>query len=158
MSNLLKSKFLLGVMTVAIMFVGAVAVATPAAADCSITTTLRVGSTGVEVQCLQGKVGATADGSFGPLTLASVKTFQASHGLVADGIVGPLSRAVLNGTASAGAGALCPNGNTLASNCSLAPNAQSGALCPNGNTLASNCATAPGSIISGTGTFGSGTT
>src|ERR1035437_11138648 len=96
MSNLLKSKFLLGVMTVAIMFVGAVAVATPAAADCSITTTLRVGSTGVEVQCLQGKVGATADGSFGPLTLASVMAYQSNHGLSADGVVGPLSRAVLN--------------------------------------------------------------
>ena len=85
-------------MVVAIAFVGAVAVgAESASADCTITTTLRVGSRGVEVQCLQGKVGATADGSFGPLTAAAVKAFQASHGLTADGVVGPLSRAVLNG-------------------------------------------------------------
>jgi len=68
--------------------------------DCTITTTLRMGSKGAEVQCLQRKVGATADGSFGPLTQASVKLFQTGKGLVADGIVGPLSRAALNGVGS----------------------------------------------------------
>lgn|SRR3989344_2107246 len=64
--------------------------------DCNITTTLRVGSKGAEVKCLQGKVGAVMDGSFGPLTKIAVMTFQSSKGLVADGIVGLLSRAVLN--------------------------------------------------------------
>ncbi|MFA5841276.1 MAG: peptidoglycan-binding domain-containing protein [Candidatus Paceibacterota bacterium] len=95
MSNF-KSKFLLGVMTVAIMFVGVVAVkATPAAAaDCTITATLRVGSKGEQVKCLQATVGVTADGKFGKMTAAAVKVWQASKGLVADGIFGAKSRAV----------------------------------------------------------------
>src|SRR3989344_3083576 len=98
MINLLKSKFFLGVMVVAIMFVGAFALNTEkASADCSIYSTLRIGSVGVDVQCLQTKVGANADGKFGPMTLAAVKAWQASHGLVADGIVGPMTRAALNG-------------------------------------------------------------
>jgi uncharacterized protein YacL (UPF0231 family) len=96
MSKLLKSKFLLGVMIVAIMFVGAAVVSTEeASADCSITTTLRVGSSGAEVMCLQALVGATADGAFGPMTKAAVMAYQASHGLAADGVVGPMTRAVL---------------------------------------------------------------
>ena len=98
MSNLLKSKFLLVMMTVAIMFVGVVALdATQAAAEtCSTgTVTLRVGSKGEAVKCLQAAVGAVADGSFGPMTKASVVAWQAGNGLVADGIFGPKSRAVL---------------------------------------------------------------
>src|ERR1035437_561129 len=92
-----KSKILLGVMIVVAMFgVLAFSNAKTASADCTITATLRVGSKGVEVQCLQTKVGATADGSFGPLTKASVMAYQSNHGLSADGVVGPLSRAVLN--------------------------------------------------------------
>ncbi len=94
MSNLLKSKFLMGVMVVAIMFVGVVAVATTSEAACSITTTLRVGSTGSEVVCLQTSLGGlTADGAFGPKTAAAVKVFQANEGLTADGVFGPMSRA-----------------------------------------------------------------
>ncbi|KKS24676.1 MAG: Cell wall lytic activity, partial [Candidatus Nomurabacteria bacterium GW2011_GWC2_41_8] len=103
MSNLLKSKFLLGAMIVAIMFVGVVAFdATPAAADCSITSTLRVGSKGDQVKCLQTIVGATADGSFGPLTKAAVMAWQSGRSLVADGVVGPLTRAALLGGAVSG--------------------------------------------------------
>ena len=97
MINLLKSKFFLGVMVVAIMFVGAFTLsAEKASADCSIFTTVRIGSVGVDVECLQTKVGAVADGKFGPMTLAAVKAWQAAHGLVADGIVGPITRAALN--------------------------------------------------------------
>src|SRR3989338_3453995 len=98
MSNLLKSKFLLGVLVVVAVFavVGAVA-PSQAAADCTIFTTLRQGSAGLEVQCLQGIVGATADGKFGPLTKAAVMAWQAGRGLVADGVVGPLTRAALMG-------------------------------------------------------------
>ncbi|MEX2052143.1 MAG: peptidoglycan-binding domain-containing protein, partial [Candidatus Paceibacterota bacterium] len=87
-------------MIVAVMFVGAFAL-TASTADaqtaCTITATLRVGSSGVQVQCLQMKVGATADGKFGPLTKAAVQAFQAANGLVADGIVGPITRAALMG-------------------------------------------------------------
>src|SRR3989344_2872197 len=141
MSNLLKSKFLLGVMLVAVLVVGGVAfLANTASADCSITSTLRVGSVGDEVKCLQTLVGATADGAFGPLTKASVMAWQSQRGLMPDGVFGPLSRAAMMGSSSGGA--LCPNGMTLASNCTLAPNAQAaGPLCPNGMTVASNCST-----------------
>ena len=84
-------------MTFAVMFVGAVASnATPASAEtCSITTTLRVGSKGAEVKCLQAALdqGLVGDGSFGPKTKARVVAWQASVGLVADGVFGPKSRA-----------------------------------------------------------------
>lgn len=89
-------KFLVGTFIVAAFAL----VASSASADCSITTTLKVGSKGAEVSCLQTKVGATADGSFGPMTKASVMAYQSNHGLSADGVVGPMSRAVLNGAVS----------------------------------------------------------
>lgn len=71
-----------------------------ALADCTIITTLRLGSRGAEVQCLQGKVGIMADGSFGPLTKGAVIAFQAKHGLITDGIVGSKTRAALSGATS----------------------------------------------------------
>ena len=46
--------------------------------DCVLTAFLKVGSRGAEVRCLQRKVGAVADGIFGPLTKAAVVTFQSS--------------------------------------------------------------------------------
>lgn len=104
MSNLLKSKFFLGALVVAVMFVGAVAVkATPAKAECSTgTATLKVGSKGDAVKCLQAGVGATADGSFGPMTKAKVMAWQASVGLTADGVFGPMSRAKFTGGSMTG--------------------------------------------------------
>jgi peptidoglycan hydrolase-like protein with peptidoglycan-binding domain len=96
MSNLLKSKFLLGVMVVAIMVVGFAVASTASAADCTMSgATLRVGASGADVICLQSKIGATADGKFGPMTKAAVMAFQASNGLVADGVVGTLTRTAL---------------------------------------------------------------
>lgn len=100
MSNVLNLKgvkfFAIVMLAVAVLATFGVVAVQTASADCTITSTLRVGSTGTEVQCLQGKVGATADGKFGPMTAVAVKAYQASHGLTADGIVGALSRAVLN--------------------------------------------------------------
>ncbi len=96
MSNLLKSKILLGVLVVAVLVVGGVVALkadTAAAETCTINSTLRVGSTGAEVMCLQSIVGAAADGVFGPMTKAAVMTWQTSKGLVADGVFGPLSKA-----------------------------------------------------------------
>ena len=58
--------------------------------------TLKRGSSGPGVAVLQGMLGITADGSFGPQTEAAVKVFQASHGLVADGVVGPMTWAELS--------------------------------------------------------------
>jgi murein DD-endopeptidase MepM/ murein hydrolase activator NlpD len=49
---------------------------------------IRQGSTGEDVKYLQGKLGITADGAFGPRTRAAVVAFQSSKGLTADGIVG----------------------------------------------------------------------
>lgn len=103
MSNLLKSKFLLGVVAFAIMFVGVVALNgndASAQTSCSTgTTTLRVGSRGSAVACLQATLdaGLVADGVFGPLTKARVMSWQASVSLTADGVFGPLSRAALTG-------------------------------------------------------------
>ena len=62
---------------------------------CAITSTLRFGSTGQEVSCLQSRIGLISDGKFGPRTLIAVKAFQANAGLVADGIVGPRSISAL---------------------------------------------------------------
>lgn len=104
MSNLLKSKILLGLFIVAIMFVGVVAVSNTASAACTISSTLRVGSTGAEVSCLQASLdgGLVADGKFGPMTAAAVKVWQAAKGLTADGVFGPMSRAALAGGAVSG--------------------------------------------------------
>jgi peptidoglycan hydrolase-like protein with peptidoglycan-binding domain len=57
--------------------------------------TLRVGARGEPVRALQNRLNAlgykvgTADGDFGPKTLAAVKAFQKAKGLTADGVVGP---------------------------------------------------------------------
>lgn len=52
---------------------------------------LKIGAKGDAVKLLQTKLGITADGDFGPLTLAAVKKFQADHNLVSDGIVGKMT-------------------------------------------------------------------
>jgi hypothetical protein len=124
MSKLFKSKFLLGVMVVAIMVVGFAAVSVnSASADCTIINTLRVGSVGDEVKCLQGKVGATQDGKFGPMTAASVKAFQASKGLSPDGVVGPLTRAALMGAPTGNFPAGCTSASGYSSTTGMACNA-----------------------------------
>ena len=111
MSKLLKSKFLLSVVAIAVMFVGVVAVSnTASAASCTITTTLRVGSKGDEVKCLQAAVGVKADGNFGKGTKAAVMTWQASVGLKADGVFGKSSRTAWMGSASMSYPAGCTSG------------------------------------------------
>lgn len=50
---------------------------------------LKLGAKGEIVKPVQVKVGATADGAFGPRTEALVKQWQQSNGLLADGVVGP---------------------------------------------------------------------
>lgn len=51
--------------------------------------TIKSGSTGDAVKQWQKIIGVTADGSFGPNTVAKTKEWQTAHKLVADGIVGP---------------------------------------------------------------------
>jgi L,D-peptidoglycan transpeptidase YkuD (ErfK/YbiS/YcfS/YnhG family) len=65
-----------------------------AGAACSIGTTLRVGSTGAAVRCLQERLNrlgfgaGPVDGQFGPLTRDAVVRFQRARGLAVDGVVG----------------------------------------------------------------------
>lgn len=66
----------------------------PAAAPAS-KPTIKKGSKGKAVAYLQGKLGITADGAFGPITDKAVRAFQTSKGLVADGIVGPKTWAAI---------------------------------------------------------------
>lgn len=56
---------------------------------------LQLGSRGDAVKALQRKLGITADGIFGPQTLAAVKAYQSRNGLAVDGIVGPKTSAKL---------------------------------------------------------------
>ena len=53
--------------------------------------TLRLGDQGDAVKTLQGLLGISADGDFGPKTKAAVIAWQRKKGLVADGIVGRAS-------------------------------------------------------------------
>src|ERR1035437_1479228 len=152
----------------AVAFVVAIALTVTtvaSAADYVFTRNLTVGSTGTDVTALQvvlnstpaTQVAVTGAGSpgmessyFGGLTRAALAKFQAAHAIApAVGYFGPITRAAINSgvvVIAPGTGALCPNGMTLASNCTLAPNAQAVPLCPNGMTLASNCAVAPGQV------------
>ena len=50
--------------------------------------TLRKGDRGDEVKTLQGLLGVVADGIFGVLTEAAVRSFQKQKGLAVDGVVG----------------------------------------------------------------------
>ena len=50
---------------------------------------------GPYVTWVQERVGAHADGVYGPATAAAVADYQANHGLTADGIVGPKTHSTL---------------------------------------------------------------
>ncbi|MCU1400760.1 MAG: murein peptide amidase, partial [Acidimicrobiales bacterium] len=83
-----------------------------AATTCTIRATLREGSRGADVVCLEsqlisrGLAGVIGpDDYFGPSTTQAVLTFQTVHGLASDGVVGPRTRAAL---ATVGAGAVAP--------------------------------------------------
>jgi peptidoglycan hydrolase-like protein with peptidoglycan-binding domain len=143
MSNL-KSKFLLGVMMVAVMFVGVVALnATPAAAaNCSITTTLKLGSKGADVKCLQTALGLTADGSFGPKTKAAVVAFQKNAGLTADGVFGAKSRAQWMANNGVSAVSYVPPGCTSATGFSPVTGGACTAVYP--STLPAGCTSTAG--------------
>ena len=142
-------------MIVAVMIVGvAMVMPTAAKADCSISMTLKQGMRNTEVSCLQAKLAVTpATGYFGTITKAAVMAYQANHDLKADGVVGPLTRATLatQVIVTPGDKDLCPNGMTLASNCTVLPGGVvvPPALCPNGMTLASNCTVLPGTVTPG---------
>ena len=62
----------------------------------AFSTNLLRGMRSPEVVQLQGILGITQDGIFGPKTEAAVKSFQASNGLTADGVVGPRTMQAIN--------------------------------------------------------------
>jgi hypothetical protein len=156
----LSSKILAVAFVVAMVFTVTTMVS---AAGYEFTNSLTIGSTGADVVALQTALvsagyltmPAGVDmGYFGTITKAAVAKFQVAKGITpAVGYFGPVTRAAMNNAVGAGTvtatGALCPNGNTLASNCAVAPGAVAVALCPNGNTIASNCATAPSGTATG---------
>ncbi len=61
---------------------------------------LRVGDRGASVERLQAALGISADGAFGPETLAAVRAFQRAEGLDVDGIVGAKTWAALSTAAA----------------------------------------------------------
>jgi peptidoglycan hydrolase-like protein with peptidoglycan-binding domain len=75
--------------------------AVPVATHTTATTATRASkltplqATALAVRQVQQRLGVSADGDFGPITLRAVKAFQTSHHLVVDGIVGPQTRAAL---------------------------------------------------------------
>ncbi len=152
MSNLLKSKLVLGFMIVAFVVVGAFA--STAKAECSLgSTTLKYGQRGAAVTCLQTSLNVKpATGYFGKLTLAAVKAFQANKGVIADGVVGAKTKAMITtGVVVTPNGDLCPNGMTLASNCTTAPNGTVVTTGPLTVSLASDNPAA-GTIVAGQAT------
>lgn len=122
----MKKKFF-AVATFALAF----AVAVSASAYDMSSVTLKVGSRGAAVTQLQmglnacNAAGLTTDGIFGRGTESAVKAFQASKGLSADGKAGNMTKAAINScgatTPTTPSVALCPNGMTLASNCTASP-------------------------------------
>ncbi len=68
-------------------------VAPPVTAACSITTVLKAGASGAEVQCLESQLFAagfvtTVDTTFDTTTDTAVKAYQTANSLEVDGIVG----------------------------------------------------------------------
>jgi peptidoglycan hydrolase-like protein with peptidoglycan-binding domain len=90
----------------------AAAVEVPAG-SCGISATLRIGSRGDAVRCLQSTLNGAGfnsgpvDGAFGSVTSRAVVAFQRSRGLFVDGVVGPQTGTALGiwGAASGGGGA-----------------------------------------------------
>lgn len=67
--------------------------APPVTADCTITTVLKVGASGPEVQCLEAQLTAagyttTVDTTFDDSTDTAVRAYQQAQSLLVDGIVG----------------------------------------------------------------------
>jgi hypothetical protein len=65
----------------------------PAPAKTWSNGVLGQGSQGDEVKALQTKLGITADGAYGPATVAAVQALQKKLGVPADGAYGPVTRA-----------------------------------------------------------------
>lgn len=99
---------------VAVLATGTAVVATTAApasaVSCTISVTLRQGSSGSAVTCLESRLkelGYSLSGPdtyFGTTTTTAVKSFQRSKGLLVDGIVGPATGGALGIRGGSGGG------------------------------------------------------
>ena len=136
-------KFLIGTFVALAVMVASTAFA----ADFG-TTTLRVGSKGEAVKAVQTLVGATADGSFGPLTAAKVKVWQAANSLTADGVFGAMSKAKANAGSTVVTSSGCPAGALF--------NSLTGASCTTVTSSVAGCAA--GAAFSSTTGAACGTT
>ena len=131
----------------------AIAPMTVSANSCTLKLNLmKQGSKGANVMCLQQKLGMTLTkyGTFGPSTKNYVIKFQKSKGLKADGVAGSnMIKALENETSAVSTihttvvptstvtptPELCPNGNTVASNCTISPNGKITAVTPSQNGI-----------------------
>ena len=57
--------------------------------------TIKSGSVGAVARAVQTALGVTADGQFGPASVAALTAWQTAHGLTADGVCGPKTAAAL---------------------------------------------------------------
>ena len=168
------AKAALGAVVMSALVLGFAANNASAATTYNFATNLKMGQSSNDVKMLQmclntmttTPVATSGTGSagmestyFGAKTQAAVIAYQnmhvsdiltPAHLTAGNGFVGSLTRAALNITCNGTAmtppsQTLCPNGNTMASNCMTPPTAptQPSTLCPNGNTFASNCMTPP---------------
>jgi peptidoglycan hydrolase-like protein with peptidoglycan-binding domain len=102
----------------------------PAAqAACSISSSLRLGSSGAQVQCLQSTLNSLGynsgpvDGQFGPMTGGAVLRYQRAKGLFVDGIAGRQTGTSLGIWGSAPSGAAQGGGTSGSTGSSGAPTA-----------------------------------
>lgn len=85
----------LGAVALAFMTGNASADRVAGAAAASSELMVKRGDSGDAVKRIQGALGISADGVFGPQTERAVKRFQRRKGLAPDGVVGPQTRAAL---------------------------------------------------------------
>jgi peptidoglycan hydrolase-like protein with peptidoglycan-binding domain len=158
MSKLLKSKFLLGIMLVAVLVAGAVALApkanaqqaTVSASDIQYAQTVRSGSSGQSSLIWQkflnnySSANLVADGKFGPLSEAAAKIWQASRNLSADGVLGAMSRA--SAIAAINGNITNPVGGTYPAGCSSFSgfSATTGAPCNGSGVYPAGCTSSAG--------------
>ena len=148
------SKFLIGAFVAL-----ALVVSTSASAADFGSITLKVGSKGEYVKALQTLVGASpVDGNFGKGTKAKVMAWQSANGLTADGSFGPMSMAKAKGAVSGNFPAGCTSASgfstTTGKSCVAIPSTTAG--CPTGamynSTTGALCSTAGSNNGGATGT------